>query len=84
MALSFSDQRDGPPEFNVRQGWLRNFKFLHDIRELEIEGESLSSNETAGEIFKETFVAFFFLSFFLFFLACFLSYLNYVYKENYF
>ncbi|KAG5884995.1 hypothetical protein JTB14_025341 [Gonioctena quinquepunctata] len=36
-------------------GWLRNFKFRHGVRELDLAGEKLSADSAAAENFIEKF-----------------------------
>ena len=55
-ALQFNEQLNGPKDFKASSGWLKNFKSRHGIRELDIEGEKLSSDLAAGRVFKEKFI----------------------------
>lgn len=41
--------------FKASNGWLRNFKFRHGIRELDLSGEKLSADPKAAENFIEKF-----------------------------
>ena len=50
-ALQFNEQLTGPKDFKVSSGWLNNFKSRHGIRELDIEGEKLSSDLADGRVF---------------------------------
>ncbi|GFU05491.1 jerky-like protein [Trichonephila clavipes] len=45
----------GSADFNASTGWLKN-KSRHGIRELQIEGESLSGDKNSTHKFKETFL----------------------------
>ncbi|XP_066905498.1 jerky protein homolog [Halyomorpha halys] len=36
-------------------GWLRNFKFRHEIRRLDVTGETLSANQNSAEKYKDKF-----------------------------
>lgn len=51
-ALQFNAQLNGPKDFKAISGWLRNFKARHGIRELDIQGEKLSSDLQAGSVYK--------------------------------
>lgn len=42
-------------ECNYSHGWLRNFKFRHGIRKLDIAGEILSANPTSMNEYKDEF-----------------------------
>ncbi|XP_053968717.1 jerky protein homolog-like [Anastrepha ludens] len=46
---------DNLSEFKASDGWLRNFKARHGIRELDLCGEKLSADNTAAEKFIEEF-----------------------------
>ncbi|GFU65059.1 jerky-like protein [Trichonephila clavipes] len=39
-ALKLNEKLGGSADFKASTGWLKNFKSLHGIRELQIEGES--------------------------------------------
>ncbi|XP_042910039.1 jerky protein homolog [Parasteatoda tepidariorum] len=42
-------------ECNYSDGWLRNFKFRHGIRRLDVTGETLSANQNSAEKYKDEF-----------------------------
>lgn len=42
-------------QYKASSGWLRKFKRRHGIRELHIQGESLSADSSAADKFKESF-----------------------------
>lgn len=42
-------------ECNFSDGWLRNFKFRHGIRRLDVTGETLSANKDSAEKYKDVF-----------------------------
>ncbi|GBM91972.1 Jerky [Araneus ventricosus] len=42
-------------ECNYADGWLRNFKFRHGIRRLDVTGETLSANQNSAEKYKDEF-----------------------------
>lgn len=42
-------------ECNYSDGWLRNFKYRHGIRRLDVTGETLSANQNSAEIYIEEF-----------------------------
>ncbi|XP_022172011.1 jerky protein homolog-like [Myzus persicae] len=44
--------------FNASQGWLFRFKTRHGIRQLDIQGESLSGDLTAAALFNDEFNSF--------------------------
>ena len=44
--------------FNASQGWLFRFKTRHGIRQLDIQGESLSGDLTAATLFNDEFNSF--------------------------
>lgn len=46
----------GYADFKASTGWLKNFKARHGIRELIVQGESLSSEISAAESFKRKFL----------------------------
>nr|CAD7452909.1 unnamed protein product [Timema tahoe] len=48
----------GSPDFKASNGWLKNFKSRHSIRELESPGESLPGDSKAVETFKSSFTEF--------------------------
>lgn len=54
-ALQFNEKLNGPKDFKASSGWLKNFKTRHGIRELDIQGEKLSSDLVAGCAFVEKF-----------------------------
>ncbi|KAG5888217.1 hypothetical protein JTB14_035568 [Gonioctena quinquepunctata] len=45
----------GYSSFKASNGWLRNFKFRHGVRELDLAGEKLSADSAAAENFIEKF-----------------------------
>ena len=45
----------GYSSFKASNGWLRNFKFRHGVRELDFSGEKLSADSAAAENFIEKF-----------------------------
>lgn len=45
----------GNATFKASNGWLRNFKSRHGVRELDLSGEKLSADPNAAEQFIETF-----------------------------
>jgi hypothetical protein len=50
-AITFSEKLGGVNDFKASQGWLRNFKSQHGIRELEVAGKKLSADiEAANKI----------------------------------
>uniref|UniRef100_A0A6B2EH65 Putative tigger transposable element-derived n=1 Tax=Phlebotomus kandelakii TaxID=1109342 RepID=A0A6B2EH65_9DIPT len=56
MALDFFKIfKDGPETFSASNGWLRGWKQVHQLRELTISGEALSSNEDLLPPFLERF-----------------------------
>lgn len=57
-ALQINEKLGGPPDFKASSGCLKNFKSRHGIRELEIQGESLSSDVLAAEKLKKNFSEF--------------------------
>ncbi|GFT59833.1 jerky-like protein [Trichonephila clavipes] len=48
--------RRGSDDFKTSTGWLRNFTSRQWIRELQIEGESLSGDKNSAHKFKEAFL----------------------------
>ena len=46
----------GSSDFKVSTGWLKNSKLRHGIRELHIEGESLSSDSVSASQMKQKFL----------------------------
>ncbi|XP_003740248.1 jerky protein homolog-like [Galendromus occidentalis] len=50
-ALELNQKLGGDPEFKASQGWLGKFKNRHGIRELEVQGERMSSDVEAAERF---------------------------------
>lgn len=54
-AKIFAEKIDNLSEFKASDGWLRNFKARHGIRELDLCGEKLSADNTAAEKFIEEF-----------------------------
>lgn len=57
-ALLFNEKLRGPADFKASTGWLKNFKSRHGIRELEVQGERLSSDPIAAEEFKHNLAEF--------------------------
>ncbi|GFT71821.1 jerky protein homolog-like [Trichonephila clavipes] len=55
-ALELNEKLGGSDDFKTSTGWLRNFKSCHGIRELQIEGESLSGDKNSAHKFKEAFL----------------------------
>ncbi|GFX77517.1 jerky-like protein [Trichonephila clavipes] len=47
-ALELNEKLGGSADFKSSTGWLKNFKSHHGIRELHIEGESLSSDKNSA------------------------------------
>lgn len=45
----------GCSSFKASNGWLRNFKFRHGVRKLDLSGEKLSADSKAAEDFIEKF-----------------------------
>lgn len=41
--------------YRYSDGWLRNFKFRHGIRRLDVTGETLSANQNSAEKYKDEF-----------------------------
>ncbi|XP_003747271.1 jerky protein homolog-like [Galendromus occidentalis] len=54
-ALELNQKLGGDPEFKASQGWLGKFKNRHGIRELEVQGERMSSDVEAAERFVSEF-----------------------------
>ncbi|XP_028966696.1 LOW QUALITY PROTEIN: jerky protein homolog-like [Galendromus occidentalis] len=54
-ALELSQKLGGDLEFKASQGWLGKFKNRHGIRELEVQGERMSSDVEAAERFVSEF-----------------------------
>lgn len=50
-ALILNSKLGGSEDFKASSGWLEKFKHRHGIRQLSIEGEKMSSNIAAGELF---------------------------------
>lgn len=48
-------QKLGCSSFKASNGWLRNFKSRHGVRELDLSGEKLSADSKAAEDFIEKF-----------------------------
>lgn len=46
-------QKFGCAFFKASNGWLRNFKFRHSVRELDLSGEKLSADSKAAKDFIE-------------------------------
>lgn len=54
-ALDFNQKLNGPLDFKASSGWLSKFKQRHGIRQLDVQGESLSGDAVASEAFVKTF-----------------------------
>ncbi|GFV41207.1 jerky protein homolog-like [Trichonephila clavipes] len=54
--MELNEKLGGSTDFKASTGWLENFKSLHGIRELQIEGKSLSGDKSCAHKFKETFL----------------------------
>ncbi|XP_044018036.1 jerky protein homolog-like [Aphidius gifuensis] len=54
-ALEMNEKLGGTEDFKASTGWLQKFKNRHGIRELKVQGESLSADSNAAEKFKEKF-----------------------------
>ena len=52
-ALDFNQKLGGSDSFVASKGWLTNFKNRHTIRQLKLEGESLSTDAKAADFKKE-------------------------------
>lgn len=57
-SLELNKKLGGSEDFKASPGWLHNFKSRHGIRELQIQGETLSANSNAAKQFKKTFQSF--------------------------
>ena len=55
-ALLFNQELSGNSDFKASTGWLRAFKSRHRIRELQIEGETLSGDSNAANTFTNLFL----------------------------
>ena len=55
-ALKLNKKLGGSSDFKASTGWLKNFKSRHGIRELHIEGESLSSDSVSASQMKQKFL----------------------------
>jgi len=53
-ALDFNDKIGKNLEFKASTGWLKNFQARHGIRQLAIQGETLSANKECVSEFKST------------------------------
>ena len=53
-----NEKLEGPQDFKTSNGWLRNFKSRHGIRELGVQGEKLLNDVPAAEAFKTNFLTF--------------------------
>lgn len=56
-AIQMNEKLGGPTDFKASSGWLKNFKMRHGIRELDVQGEILSADNSAAMRFKEKFVS---------------------------
>ena len=54
-AKIFYDQLGLEGNFNASSGWLTRFKQRHGIREITVQGERLSANSKAGDVFCKEF-----------------------------
>lgn len=54
-ALEFNKKLNGPTDFKASSGWLSKFKQRHGIRQLDVQGESLSGDTVAAEAFIQLF-----------------------------
>ena len=54
--LDFNKKLGGSDSFVATKGWLTNFKNRHVIRQLKLEGESLSADAKAAADFKKEFI----------------------------
>ena len=54
-ALEINNKINGANSFTASSGWLTRFKERHSIRELSIQGERLSSDNSGSDEFKEIF-----------------------------
>ena len=55
IALDFNKKLGGSDSFVASKGWLTNLKNRHAIRQLKLEGESLSADAKAAADFKKEF-----------------------------
>ncbi|GFW15747.1 jerky-like protein [Trichonephila clavipes] len=55
-AIELNEKLGGLADFKACTGWLKNFKSHHGIRELQIEGESLSGDKNSAHKFREIFL----------------------------
>ena len=55
-ALDFNKKLGDSDSFVASKGWLTNFKNRHAIRQLKLEGESLSADAKAAADFKKEFI----------------------------
>ncbi|GFT95421.1 jerky protein homolog-like [Trichonephila clavipes] len=55
-ALELNEKLGGSADFKASAGCLKNLKLHHGIRELQIEGKSLSGDKNSAHKFKETFL----------------------------
>ncbi|XP_046629071.1 jerky protein homolog-like [Neodiprion virginianus] len=54
-ALDLNNRIGGSSDFKASSGFLKNFKTRHGIRELQVQGETLSADSEAAEKFKQNF-----------------------------
>ena len=54
--LDFNKKLRGSDSFVASKGWLTKFKNRHAIRQLKLEGKSLSANAKAAADFKKEFI----------------------------
>jgi len=52
-ALFFNHQLGGPDSFKASQGWLEKFKRRFGIRQISVQGESLSANKDGATQFQK-------------------------------
>lgn len=54
-ALGFNKQLNKPPDFKASSGWLNNLKQRLGIRQVDVQGEMLSGDSGAAELFVKKF-----------------------------
>lgn len=55
-ALWFHQKMQVKESFTASQGWLSRFKARHGIRQLDIQGEKLSGDKNATDLYKNEFL----------------------------
>lgn len=55
-ALWFHQKMQVKESFTASQGWLSRFKARHGIRQLDIQGEKLSGDKNAADLYKNEFL----------------------------